>query len=106
LGVAGSPTIGGWAGLFAEAERVDRDAADLGGIEPEDLAGGHHWPSWWQTGQTRRAARRSQRSCVRAVASWNPQVGQDATHIRCSRCSAGSGGDGAVVAGWLVVVVG
>ena len=65
------------------------------------LTGGHQAPSWWHTGQTRRAARRSQRCWVLAVASWNPHDGQDATHMPCSRCNAGGGG---LVAGWLVVV--
>jgi hypothetical protein len=90
------------------AERVDGDAADLGGIEVQDLAGGHQWPSWWQTGQVRRLARRSQRCWVLALASWNPHDGQDATHMRCSRCNAGGGvrlvAGLLVVAGWLLVV--
>jgi hypothetical protein len=33
-------------------------------------------PSWWQTGQVRRLARRSQRAWVRALVSRQPQVGQ------------------------------
>jgi hypothetical protein len=94
---AGPPAISGGADLLPE--RVDRDTADVGRVEEQDLAGGHHAPSWWQTGQIRRAARRSQRCWVRAVASWNPHEGQDATHRPCSRCSAGGG----LVVGWLVV---
>jgi hypothetical protein len=47
-----------------------------------------HQVSWWQTGQTWRAARRSQRAWLWALASWNPQVGQEATHWPASRCSA------------------
>ena len=38
-----------------------------GGVEVEDVAAGHQEPSWWQTGQRRRAARRSQRAWVRAL---------------------------------------
>jgi hypothetical protein len=53
---------------------------------------GHQRPSWWQTGQSRRAARRSQRRWVRAVVSWNPQVGQDAS--RCRPTGAGPAQDG------------
>jgi len=100
LNGARSPTVRGRADLLAE--RVDRHAADLGRVEVQDLAGGHHAPSWWQTGQTRRAPRRSQRCWLRAVASWNPQEGQEATQMPCSRCSAGAGRAG--VAGWLVAV--
>jgi hypothetical protein len=96
------PAVAGWAGLLAD--RVDGDAADLGGIEVQHVAGGHQEPSWWQTGQRRRAARRSQRSWVRAVASWNPHDGQDATHMPWSRCNAGAGVR--VAAGWLLLVVG
>jgi hypothetical protein len=100
------PPVGGGAGLLAE--RVDRDAADVGGVEVQDLAGGHQAPSWWHTGQMRRAPRRSQRCWLRAVASWNPHDGQDATHRPWSRCSAGAGLAGMagwlVVAGWLLVV--
>jgi hypothetical protein len=93
------PAVAWWAGLLAEW--VDRDAADLGGVEPEHVAGGHQEPFWWHTGQTRRAPRRSQRCWLRAVASWNPHDGQDATHRPWSRCNAGGG---VVVAGWLLVV--
>jgi hypothetical protein len=99
VGGAGPPAVRGRAGRLAE--RVDRHAADVGRIEPEDLAGGHHEPSWWQTGQMRRAPRRSQRCWLRAVASWNPHEGQDATQMPWSRCSAGGR---VVVAGWLVAV--
>jgi hypothetical protein len=51
---------------------------------------GHHGNSW-QTGQTRRRLRRWQRAWVRALASWNPHVGQEATQTPWSRCRAGSG---------------
>ena len=36
---------------------------------------GHGVPSWWQTGHSRRVARRSQRAWVRALVSCQPQVG-------------------------------
>ena len=39
-------------------------------------------------------------TALRALVSWNPQVGQEATHTPCSRCRAGGG----LVVGWLVVV--
>jgi hypothetical protein len=48
-----------------------------------------HQVTWWQTGQVRWRLRRSQPAWVRALASWNPQVGQEATHRPATRCSAG-----------------
>jgi hypothetical protein len=51
---------------------------------------GGHQVTWWQTGQARWRLRRSHPAWVRAVASWNPQVGQEATQRPASRCSAGS----------------
>ena len=48
-----------------------------------------HQVSWWQTGQIWRAARRSQRAWLVALASWKPQVGQEATQRPASGCSAG-----------------
>jgi hypothetical protein len=79
----------GWVGV--EAERV-HGLADLGNraVQPQVLVGrvdGHQATSW-QTGQVRRRLRRSARAWVAAVASWNPQVGQEATHRPASRCSA------------------
>jgi hypothetical protein len=44
-----------------------------------------------QTGQLQERARRSTRCWVRAVASWNPQVGQLAIQMPPSRWRAGSG---------------
>jgi hypothetical protein len=63
----------------------------MGGVVVEDVATSHQEPSWWQTGQRRRAARRSQRVWVRAVVSCQPQVGQLAIQMPPSRCRAGSG---------------
>src|SRR6266508_2695422 len=51
--------------------------------------GADHQATWWQTGQTRWRLRRSHRAWLVAVASWNPQVGQEATQRPASRCSAG-----------------
>jgi hypothetical protein len=48
-----------------------------------------HQVTWWQTGQARWRLRRSQRAWLRALASWKPQVGQEATQRPASRCSAG-----------------
>jgi hypothetical protein len=97
LGIApGLP--GGRARLPAVTGRAEGMAgwvaawlANLSGVVVEDVAAGHQEPSWWQTGQRRRAARRSHRCWVRALVNCQPQVGQDAIQMPPSRCMAGSG---------------
>jgi hypothetical protein len=88
---AGVAQVAGFAG---EAAGGPVDIADghvqLGaGLGPGRA--GHQRPSWWQTGQRRRAARRSQRCWVRAVVSCQPQVGHDAIQMPPSGCRVGSG---------------
>jgi hypothetical protein len=90
---------------FGEASNQRQPDADAGGVagmlrslldtEPrlQEMQGGGlvrvedglgAWPAAHQTtsrqtGQARRRLRRSQRAWVRALASWKPQVGQEAT---------------------------
>jgi hypothetical protein len=67
-----------------------------------------HQATSWQTGQRRRAARRSQRAWLRALASRKPQLRQEATQRPASRCSAGGSpsSPGLASAGWVLAWVG
>jgi hypothetical protein len=64
-------------------------AHELVELQVQGALGGRHQATWWQTGQWVRAARRSQRAWLWALASSNPQAGQEATQRPASRCSAG-----------------
>jgi hypothetical protein len=65
-----------------------------------------HQATSLQTGQVRWRLRRSQRAWLVALASWKPQVGQEATQRPASRCSAGCSPSSAGLASSAWVVAG
>src|SRR5215204_4506012 len=75
-------------------EGLDELVQSGGLVRVEDGPGA--WPAAHQTtslqtGQARRRLRRSQRAWVRAMVSWKPHMGHEATQRPCSRCRVGSG---------------